>query len=377
VQNPANSAEKAPVSVSPLAGVQAWAVAALCLIVAFGVRSALNLVWGERYPFVIFFGAVFVVIQLADTRLSIITIIAGFLLGDWFFVRPNHSLHISDPATLRTAAVYFLLSFIMLYFSARARKALSRERDAREQLRQHALALGESQARFQHLFENSPAATWVEDWTALKKWLEELRSQGVADLRAHLEANPGQIRRALELIRVVDVNGAAARQAGASSRAELKAGLSKLFNDDTCQDYITELVALWQDKSHIEYEARGQRLDGQRLDLIIGIDVPRKSAGQKQDFANVIVTAINITERKKTEHDREQLVQQLQTALAEVKTLSGLLPICAHCKKIRDDQGYWNQIEFYIREHSNVNFTHSVCPECSRQFYPTLFSEEG
>jgi len=55
---------------------------------------------------------------------------------------------------------------------------------------------------------------------------------------------------------------------------------------------------------------------------------------------------------------------QLQEALANVKTLKGLLPICANCKKIRDDQGYWNQIEAYIEEHSDALFTHGLCPEC-------------
>jgi hypothetical protein len=64
----------------------------------------------------------------------------------------------------------------------------------------------------------------------------------------------------------------------------------------------------------------------------------------------------------------------LQGALAQVKTLSGLLPICAHCKRIRDDQGYWNQIELYIRRHSNANFTHGICPECAKEHYPELYS---
>jgi hypothetical protein len=61
--------------------------------------------------------------------------------------------------------------------------------------------------------------------------------------------------------------------------------------------------------------------------------------------------------------ERERLIRDLQEALDRVKTLSGFLPICASCKKIRDDKGYWNQIEQYIREHSEAEFTHSYCPE--------------
>jgi hypothetical protein len=65
----------------------------------------------------------------------------------------------------------------------------------------------------------------------------------------------------------------------------------------------------------------------------------------------------------------------LRTALANVKTLSGLLPICSHCKKIRDDNGYWNQIEKFIRERSNANFSHGVCPDCAKKHYPDLFPD--
>jgi hypothetical protein len=68
----------------------------------------------------------------------------------------------------------------------------------------------------------------------------------------------------------------------------------------------------------------------------------------------------------------QQLTRQLTTALAEVKRLSGFLPICAACKKIRNDQGYWEQIETYIRDHSEAEFTHSICPECMPKLYPNL-----
>lgn len=75
-----------------------------------------------------------------------------------------------------------------------------------------------------------------------------------------------------------------------------------------------------------------------------------------------------ITERKKAEEERERLIQELRHALAEVKTLSGLLPICSRCKKVRDDKGYWNQIETYISQRSAASFSHGFCPECAVQF---------
>ncbi|MBN1851052.1 MAG: transporter substrate-binding domain-containing protein [Deltaproteobacteria bacterium] len=68
----------------------------------------------------------------------------------------------------------------------------------------------------------------------------------------------------------------------------------------------------------------------------------------------------------------EERTSELQKALAEVKTLSGLLPICSYCKKIRDDQGYWEQIEIYISQHSNAEFSHGICKECAQKHYPDL-----
>lgn len=74
-------------------------------------------------------------------------------------------------------------------------------------------------------------------------------------------------------------------------------------------------------------------------------------------------------ERKRAADERERLVFELQEALDRVKQLSGMLPICASCKKIRDDKGYWKQIETYIRDHSEADFSHSICPECAKGLY--------
>ncbi len=84
---------------------------------------------------------------------------------------------------------------------------------------------------------------------------------------------------------------------------------------------------------------------------------------------------LDITARKEIEEERNRLVDQLQSALAEVKVLSGFLPICMSCKKIRDDQGYWNQLEAYISEHSDAEFSHGVCPDCSKRYLAEIKQE--
>lgn len=77
----------------------------------------------------------------------------------------------------------------------------------------------------------------------------------------------------------------------------------------------------------------------------------------------------DITARKKTEREREELLAQLQRAMTEVATLRKILPICSCCKQIRDDQGYWSQIDSYLREHAEMEFSHSVCPACAEKLY--------
>lgn len=77
----------------------------------------------------------------------------------------------------------------------------------------------------------------------------------------------------------------------------------------------------------------------------------------------------DIAERQRAQEEREKLIAELQEALSKVKQLSGLLPICAGCKKIRDDRGYWNQIEHYLRAHSEAEFSHGLCPDCMETLY--------
>ncbi|MGD0280981.1 MAG: response regulator [Dissulfurispiraceae bacterium] len=95
-----------------------------------------------------------------------------------------------------------------------------------------------------------------------------------------------------------------------------------------------------------------------------------------QTNSSLLVKAILYAiERKQLENEKERLIGELQESLAKVKILSGLLPMCASCKKIRDDKGYWNQVELYIIEHSEAKFTHGICPECVKKLYPEYYDK--
>ena len=89
----------------------------------------------------------------------------------------------------------------------------------------------------------------------------------------------------------------------------------------------------------------------------------------------ILLSARSIAERKRSQQEREELIQELQDAFAKIKVLSGFIPICASCKKIRDDQGYWNQLEAYIQSHTEAQFSHGICPDCATSLYSDYFTK--
>jgi PAS domain S-box-containing protein len=84
----------------------------------------------------------------------------------------------------------------------------------------------------------------------------------------------------------------------------------------------------------------------------------------------------DIVRREFIEHEREKLITDLREAFAKIKILTGLLPMCAWCKKVRDDQGYWKKVETYVQEHSDASFTHGICPDCLKKVDPETYRNE-
>jgi len=117
-------------------------------------------------------------------------------------------------------------------------------------------------------------------------------------------------------------------------------------------------------KTHCELVA--QRLDGTTFPIEISSAVFRDI--DQNEFTCLIFR--DISQKRQAELEREQMIAQLQEALAKVKVLSGLLSICASCKKIRDEQGRWEMLEVYIRDRSEADFSHGLCPECFKKLYP-------
>jgi two-component system, cell cycle sensor histidine kinase and response regulator CckA len=106
---------------------------------------------------------------------------------------------------------------------------------------------------------------------------------------------------------------------------------------------------------------------GNLLDVSLTISAIRDREGRIIGASSI---TFDVTARRKMEAERTELIAHLNETLSKVKTLSGLLPICASCKMIRDDHGYWQKLETYVREHSGAEFSHSICPDCMDRLYP-------
>jgi hypothetical protein len=123
-------------------------------------------------------------------------------------------------------------------------------------------------------------------------------------------------------------------------------------------------------KGTLEMEFRARCADGRYIWLLDRMTCAFKTDDNQYTFYGVMT---DITAMKEVEAEREKLIEELKEAVSRIKVLSGLIPICSNCKKIRDDSGYWNQLEEYISEHSDTVFSHGLCPECARELYPEVF----
>lgn len=164
--------------------------------------------------------------------------------------------------------------------------------------------------------------------------------------------------------RILDANPSACRILGRTRQQILRAGRDGLM--DTSDARLAALIEQRKATGRAHGELLARRTDGSLFPVEISSVVFRDAAGE----ARTCIIMRDITERKAAEAERDRLIAEMKHALASVKCLSGLLPICAACRKIRDKQGFWHDLEIYIRQHSEADFTHGICPDCRRRLYP-------
>ncbi len=199
-------------------------------------------------------------------------------------------------------------------------------------------ALRKSEDRFHEFMNNSPAVAYIKD----------------------------------ESGRFVYVNKQLASRFQIAPNAWIGKTDAELFSPDTARAVEENDLSVLNDERTREIEEIVPTPDGLSRYWLSHKFVLRDGDGQRQ----IGGLSFDITERKHAEHERERLLSELQEALSAVKTLKGLIPICASCKNIRDDEGYWKQIEFYLCEHSELEFTHGICPACLERLYPDFVAAQ-
>ena len=201
----------------------------------------------------------------------------------------------------------------------------------------------------------------------------KVRAQRAADLEklfylAAIVDSTGEAIISQNLDGTITTWNAGAQQLFGYTEAEAVGRSISMIIPESLQSFRLEMFDKLRAGKQIEpFETKRVRKDGVEVDVYLAIS-PIKSAEGRLMGASAI--AYDITERKKIEADRTKMIEQLNETLSKVKTLSGLLPICANCKKIRDDKGYWQKLETFVHEHSNAEFSHSICPECMEKLYP-------
>ncbi len=159
-------------------------------------------------------------------------------------------------------------------------------------------ALRQGESRFRSLFENSPISLWEEDFSAVKLYLDNLKRSGVEDFAAYFELRPDALSECARLIRVLDVNQATVRLFGAVDKAELFGHLERVFTEESYVQFREEMVALAQGQTSIQVEGVNQTLDGERRFVNMRLSVV---PGQEETWAEVIVSLVDLTERRATE----------------------------------------------------------------------------
>jgi len=167
----------------------------------------------------------------------------------------------------------------------------------------------------------------------------------------------------------VDITGYTPRELYDATR---KSSVENMHPDYT--EYFNEVWKnLQDDKVEPFYEYKYLHKDGRERWHNQRLVIVHDETGSPIAIEGIVT---DITGRKQAEMEREKLIGELKKALADVKQLSGLLPICASCKKIRNDKGYWEQIEGYIRDRSEADFSHGICPDCAKKLYSGFYKEK-
>jgi PAS domain S-box-containing protein len=203
----------------------------------------------------------------------------------------------------------------------------------------------------------------VQDITE-RKQAEEALKESETKYRALFENSLEAILLTAQDGSVYSANQVACEMLGKSESEIISGGRNGVVNldDPRLPVALTERYKTGKFKGELTYKKK----DG----TIFPVELSSRIFHDRFGNEKTCISFRDISERKRVEEEREKLISELTDTLNLVKKLSGLLPICSHCKKIRDDKGYWQEVEAYIHSHSEARFSHSICRDCAKKHYP-------
>lgn len=175
-------------------------------------------------------------------------------------------------------------------------------------------------------------------------------------------------------------NKGAQKMYGWSESQALKMSISEIVPPDKKEEALGFIKDIAQGKEITSFETKRITADGRILDVWLTVTALVNEKGKPVAIAT---TERDITKQKQSIKEKNDLIKQLQQTnaqlqktLAETKTLRGIIPICMICKQIRDDEGFWEQVEVYVHKHSEADFSHGICPNCLKERYPEIYKKK-
>ena len=185
--------------------------------------------------------------------------------------------------------------------------------------------LRESERRYRYIFDSAGVSIWEEDFSQVKAAIDELKATDIGDFREYVATHPEFVRKSVPLVKVIDVNSATVKLFNANSKGQLLVSLQKIFLPETEEVFAAELIALAEGRTSFESETVLQTVNGHRLTVLFGITFPTQPA--KLD--SVLVTMMDITERKRAEEELQKTQAEL-AHVARVTTMGELTSSIAH-----------------------------------------------
>lgn len=251
-----------------------------------------------------------------------------------------------DPMTMPAVVGFILLGLIillLLFAHSHRRRAIKSLQSARD--------------RYQKMFDNTAVALFEKDCLEVKKEIEQLKAQGITDMPSYLESHPQQVDAMLNKLKILDVNPAALRLYGADSKDDLIQSFGRIFTPDATGGFKQVLCAIAEEGSYCECETVSRKLTGQRIHVIISATLP----SQTEEFASIIISVLDITERKRSLEVMHRSEERFRTVFNNAASGMALVDLRGHY--IRVNEAFQHMLGYTGKELEWKNWREVTAPD--------------